>query len=131
MRRIRPNYGALELTERERDIVRRITNDGFLRASRPDIDWDVPESGIAAYVWRMVVFTVSDDPKHQCLPVMADCYLPGKYGSDEYKAAKEFADELEKKLCDSIPKGQWAGVIRWGRALGMLETPTDQHTFGL
>lgn len=38
---------------------------GELRASKP-------KDGNATYVWRMVAFSVSDKPRHHCMPVTAD-----------------------------------------------------------
>lgn len=42
-----------------------ITNKGLIRASKP-------KDGNAAYVWRMVAFSVSTDRRQQCMPMTAD-----------------------------------------------------------
>lgn len=42
-----------------------ITNKGVIRASKP-------KNGNAAYVWRMVGFSVSRDPRQHCMPMTAD-----------------------------------------------------------
>jgi hypothetical protein len=121
-----------------------------------------PADGRAAYVWRNVVFMVSRNSQHQCMPAMADFYLekehyahrPERYeprGESENDRAtiarwdaepggreggrtwlmmddgakrraymKTELDPLVDLIVDSIPKNQWAGVYRWGRALGAL-----------
>jgi len=51
-----------------------ITKDGKLRASKP-------KDGNAAYIWRMVAFSVSTNPKHHCMPMTADfgVHIPDDY----------------------------------------------------
>jgi len=123
MRRITVDLDQIGLDERGRRIAERILVKGVLRASKPPIDKGDPDTGIAAYVWRMVVFTVSDNPRHQCMPVMADLDLPGRYGSPEHKAAQAYADALEDSICNAIPREEWAGVRRWGMAFGVIGSP--------
>jgi hypothetical protein len=98
-------------------VVRRILDrEGYIRRSRPPIkmDGDTPEffSGMAAYVWRMVVFTISKTPKHQCLPVMALDYLPGR-SEDVRQFCQKAADALVDKIVKQIPVSQWHGIARW------------------
>jgi hypothetical protein len=128
-----------------RAIVARIVNSrtGELRASKPStpkmVKTDRPytiggeqfgheydyandkdkEAGIAAYVWRMVAFQVSDNPKHTCMPVLAFCDLPQHYQGEERKSIERMADAIVKAIVDSIPPSEWRGVARWGRAMGM------------
>jgi hypothetical protein len=47
------------------DMLPLITNKGVIRRSKP-------KDGNAAYVWRMVAFSVSTDPKQHCMPMTAD-----------------------------------------------------------
>jgi hypothetical protein len=110
------NIAALSsvLLPSELDVVKEIVGkDGRLRHSKP-----AKASGIGKYVWRMVAFCASPEPRHSCMPVMAFCDLPGKYGSDEYKAAEAKANRIEALVCASIRREEWYGVRRWGRALG-------------
>lgn len=123
MRSIPIDLSSIDLTEREYRIANRILNKGNLRASKPTVKPEDPETGIAAYVWRMVAWSVSDDRKHQCMPVCADFDLPGRYGSDERKAAQAEGDLLEDKITKSIPPTQWRGILRWGEAYGLVGTP--------
>ena len=128
MRRIRIDLDATGLAGAERAIAERLLvmrgpDKGCLRASKPPMREDDPDSGIAAYVWRMVVFAVSDVPAHQCMPVCADFDLPGRYGTSERDEAREIGDCIEKAVVNSIPKQEWAGVQRWGLAYGMIGEP--------
>lgn len=72
----------------------------------------------AAYTWRMVVFAVSQNPKHQCMPVMAFCDLDGE--SDARHSLEKALDDLAERIIRSIPFGQQHGTVRWGRALGYI-----------
>jgi len=95
---------------------------GSIRASRPTLDRDKPETGERAYVWRMLVFYVSSRPKHQCMPVMAECYLP----QDDYDDRKDRAKELDvivDTILDAVPAHERYGLKRWGEAFGMIGTP--------
>ena len=130
MRRIRLDLDvdATGLLGRDRAIAERLLatrgpDKGCLRASKPPVRKDDPDSGIAAYAWRMVVFAVSDVPAHQCMPVCAEFDLPGRYGTPERDEARSVGDRIENAVIDSIPKEQWAGVIRWGLAYGMIGEP--------
>jgi hypothetical protein len=79
--------------------------------------------GRSYYVWRMLMFQISDNPQHQCMPIMADCYLRKDDGSrfayderrDETKKYMAVVDEI----MNGIPKSEWHGIHRWARALGM------------
>jgi hypothetical protein len=139
------NIEKLELTAADKAVARRIVNTrtGELRASKPavakqikiaDDSWmgyhhdyankQDAETGIAAYVWRMVVFQVSQNPQHQCMPCTADFDLPGHYGDPVNKLAQQRADAIVDAIVNSIPVHQWAGVQRWGQAFGMVGTPS-------
>ena len=125
MRKIPLPIEQLNLAPREAKIAQRLIATagplkGHLRASKPPVDKSDPDTGIAAYVWRQVVFAVSDERQHQCMPVMDFCDLPGAYRSPEYQAAETLAKELEDKIVSAIPKQEWHGVKRWGKALGRI-----------
>lgn len=94
-----------------------------------------PTDGEAAYVWRMVAFMVSPKPAHQCMPVMADfgvmdvapqitkfCkYMNKEITQTDFDWVRARCKELDvivDQIVDNIPKTQWHGVTRWGKALG-------------
>jgi hypothetical protein len=105
-----------------------------LRASKPQVTkTKVPDEkygyryepdavqGQVAYVWRMVAFAISPNPKHQCMPICADFDLGGDF---ESRGAQRKALELiEDEIVKSVPRSQWHGVIRWGQAFGQIGTP--------
>lgn len=127
------NLDACSLTAEERQIAERIVNKGKLRASKPKVEYISiglnsygrecfePEqvSGEAAYVWRMVAFTISPIAKHWCMPCTADFDVPGKYGEAKRARIKEL-DVLANKIIACVPKSQHYGTIRWGRAFGLI-----------
>lgn len=98
-----------------------------IRASKPklngqlDPDWYIKSK--AAYVWRMVVFMVSKQRQHQCMPVCADFDLPAQDEKGKWSCsiAREMAKELDQVvdvIVNAVPKSQWHGISRWGKALG-------------
>jgi len=100
--------------------------DGQLRASKPDPKHNLGQS---SYLWRMIVFDVSPNPKHQCMPCTADWDIqpaafenfPGDHNYQKRLAlTREVLDPIADKVCKMLPVTQRAGLLRWGRALGML-----------
>jgi hypothetical protein len=114
------------LTPEETEIVNLfIKQDGSVRKSKPKVTKENPKSGIAAYVWRWVVFQISDIHAHQCMPVTCDFDLPAydENGKWSCAIAREMGKQwmpLVDKLTNTVPKSQWYGINRWGRALGYL-----------
>lgn len=110
---------AANLNEEDMKIAEQIVKrNGQLYASKPK-----KASGEAQYVWRMVVFMVSNKPAHQCIPVTAEFDLPDKYWNGENahelrRARTKELDKLADAIIDTVPKHQWHGVMRWGHALG-------------
>lgn len=100
-------------------------NKGRLRASKPNVDFNDPDTGRTAYIWRMVAFHVSPIPQHHCIPCTADfdLVIEGDDVFDRHNkrvAETKRLDALVDQVVDTIPMRQWHGVIRWGRALGRL-----------
>ena len=124
--RTKLNTIIADFTQEEKDIVSLVVKkNDFVRATKPKVDDADPATGKAAYVWRMVAFMVSTNPKHHCMPCTADFDLPAF--NNEYKWKCELAQPMAKELkrvedaiLSAIPKTQWAGAIRWGRAFGQL-----------
>jgi hypothetical protein len=73
-------------TETAKAYLPLLTNkQGNLRATKPN-------DGNAAYVWRMVAFSLSTNPRHHCMPMTADF---GVSVPDDYlpEAPPEWLDE--------------------------------------
>ncbi len=101
-----------------RDILERVVlKNGHIRKSRPPFKKDDEAQGMAYYVWRNLMFYVSQMGEHQCLPMTADFELPGKFGSDEHKQVKTKLDEMVDLVMKSIPRNQWYGARRWAGVL--------------
>lgn len=116
------NLDVMGLTDLERDMVAPIIaskgkNAGSLRASKPD-----HASGDSQYIWRMVAFTLSTDPKHWCMPICADLDIEvpaGVESRSKYRAERaKRLDDIVDKVCNSIPKEQWYAIRRWKGILG-------------
>lgn len=120
-------------TSEEVEILKRICNKDHLRASSPQKPkmkkvWQGGTSnyhfeycsiedyllGRSVYVWRMVAFLISPKAQHHCMPVTAQFSLAS------YREEQSKLDKLIDKIVEAVPKEQWQGVIRWGRALGQL-----------
>lgn len=99
-----------------------IKKDGTIRASKPKVT-DDPLTGKAAYVWRMVCFSVSPKPAHHCMPVCANFDLPaydenGKWKCEISRKMEKELDKIADAIIDCVPKTQWHGIQRWGKAFG-------------
>lgn len=126
-----------KLSNEDYDVAMRIVKkDNSVRASSPLRDRNhVSEAeGVAHMAWRHVVFMVSRNPQHQCMPVCDNLYLPDipeYHGWDTPEDVKQrnwaYRKELEKRaehiadvVVNAIDPRQWAGVQRWGQAFGLL-----------
>ena len=118
-----------ELEPEEYSIARRIVarqgkSKGQLRASKPPVNNTVdPQSGKAAYVWRMVVFMSSPNPAYSCMPMTADWDLPYDENTtgDRYTQRRLLMDELDKlvdKIVATLPVS--AGALSWARGFGII-----------
>ena len=119
------NRAAAEYTAEELEILSFVTlKNGRIRKSRPKYDNEKnPATGDAAYVWRHLVFSVSGDSQHQCMPVMDFCYIihEGATSQERHENSRRRMDKLDKlvdKVLATIPKTEWLGVQRWARAMG-------------
>lgn len=126
------DLGAIQLTSAERQIAERILNRGSLRASKPTIAYTTETNdrgikvrqpdeigGKAAYLWRMVAFTLSPISKHHCMPCTADFDLPERNYDSRRALAKEL-DALADRIIASVPKSEHYGTQRWARAFGII-----------
>jgi hypothetical protein len=108
-----------------------------LRASKPYKRIESAEQGYANYVWRMLCFDLVGSGKHACMPVCAEFevwegyeHVAGpkpKYGCDGYdewkdgcRKRRDILDELVGTFESKLPAGAMKGIIRWGKALGMI-----------
>lgn len=117
MKRIAIDLGATSLSDKELAIAQQVLRrNGTLYASKPK-----NASGDAKYVWRMVVFAVSDNEQHQCMPVMAEFDLDERYfGQDTYDLRREhlnYLDGIANAMISTVPVLQRSGVLRWATAL--------------
>jgi hypothetical protein len=132
-----PTINIDALDPEARNFAKRIVTgkDNHLRASKPPIEYTIETrpaaitgamhkyrvpnktQGEAAYVWRMVAFAISPKQQHQCMPMTADFDLP-QMGDAARQRAKEL-DAIADRIIAVVPKNQWHGVLRWGRALGI------------
>lgn len=116
---------TIDLTPEERRIAEIIVKrDGTLRASKPKAPKGADAEtqrlySEAAYVWRMVAFFVSPNPRHHHMLVTADFSMKtADYGG--YKERRRRIKELDvlvNKIVDAVPVTQWNGVRRWSQAL--------------
>jgi len=95
--------------------------DNSIRASKPPVDREKPETGERAYVWRMLVFFASPRSRHQCWPITAEFDLVGR-GQERRDRATEL-EAIVSTILDAIPTHQHYGVRRGGEAFGMIGTP--------
>lgn len=112
-----------------------ITIDSKLRATKPDPKKTVFNTecvsypGAAAYVWRMVAFMVSPNPKHHCMPCTAEFGIEMKTPEGRWDVrgihayTKDVLDPIVSKIVDAVDKREWHGVHRWGQAFGQIGTP--------
>ena len=88
---------------------------GVIRSSRPKA------SGRAQFLWRSLVFGISPNPRHQCIPVTNEFYLFDELKDwDLVRAESKVLDGLAVQIERLIPVEQRHGTLRWGRALGMI-----------
>ena len=133
--RLRDEVSGLTIfTEEEVEEMRAIAELVFrgktneMRASKPKVGKRTADKadlyGKAAYVWRMIGFTVARSGPLQCMPVCADFDLPvrdpetGRWSSKQARVMAKRLDHLVDAFLNCVPKSQWYGVTRWGRALG-------------
>lgn len=114
------DFDGLYLVGKALDIAKEIVKkDGTLYSSRPQ-----KASGEAQYVWRMVVFSLSSKPQHQCIPATADWYLGDDYWKDmtwkERSDYRKYLDMIADAVVKTVPVTSQPGTLRWGRALGMI-----------
>lgn len=101
---------------------------GKLRRSKP-----AKASGEGKYVWRMIAFALSSDPRHHCMPIMAECDLLNEYwGRDEdgrrtqdvheahekRRARVKELDAITEAIVRTVPTRRQPGTMRWARAFG-------------
>jgi len=78
---------------------------GNLRSTRP-------ENGYAAYLWRMVAFMISDNRAHNCIPCMADLYIPIE-DREIRNQVIAILDTLDKRIVDQFKPSECTGLKAW------------------
>lgn len=104
--------------EDKTEIVMIVTKNGKgFRTSKPKCDNSKPNTGRAAYVWRMVGFQISSIPALQCMPCTAEFYLC----DEDWKQRREVLKELDAvvdNIVSLVPLSKRHGINRWAKALG-------------
>jgi hypothetical protein len=116
------NIESLQVSEDDMKIVNLIHVNGRLKSSKPKMSKKHSDEmlvGMAAYVWRMVVFSLSMKREHQCMPVTADFDIPIRNYTERRELTKKL-DVLADAVINTVPPTQWYGVHRWARALGKI-----------
>ena len=108
----------LAKTDEEREILNLIINSrtGELRTSKPRVDKSNYVTGRAFYVWRNLMFYLSRNPQHHCLPIGSDLYFTHRDWNNRRAVAKEL-DAFVDRIADTIPKTKWYGIQRWSTAI--------------
>jgi len=101
-------------------IASRGPNKGRVRASKPKVDRNKPGTGNAAYIWRMVAFGASPNPRHHHLPILADFDIEAKDHDERRKTMKEL-DVIVEQIMATIPLQKQYGTLRWGHAMGYFK----------
>jgi len=114
--------------------TRGVRDGGKLRANKPFRTVHNKWEGCANYVWRMLCFDLVGSGKHACMPVCADFDLhdavreDASYADvvdrhDRYQVVRDLTadmDALVKRVESALPITEQKGILRWGRALGMV-----------
>ena len=113
-------HAVEDMEIREYEIA--ISHKGRLRATKPTCD------GFVQYVWRMVAFLVSPNPRHHCMPCTAEFGIDirdseGRWDVTAVHAECKRLDVIVDAIVDTIPPSEWHGVHRWGQAFGQIGTP--------
>lgn len=126
-----------DLNDWEEEVVRAafttrgVSAGGRLRSNKPFRKVRTKRDGCANYVWRMLCFDLVGSGKHACMPVCADFDLYDAVSvstvivdRDKRRAIvrelQEEMDALVKRIESNLPIEALKGVLRWGRALGMI-----------
>jgi hypothetical protein len=113
--------------------TRGVSEGGRLRTNKPFRKVSTKLEGCANYVWRMLCFDLVGWGKHACMPVCADFDLMEALevspawrdrSREEHREGRrelmKEMDELTKRVESVLPIEAQKGIIRWGRALGMI-----------
>jgi hypothetical protein len=104
--------------------------DGEIRASKP-------KDGNAAYVWRMVAFSVSTISRHHCMPVTADfdvvvpeefCIaIPFEWLDEQVRRTERTPSDIEfcRREAGSVSAYHVARWHRYGRRKHFIKTVLD------
>lgn len=138
---IMPKLPTIEtnLTDKERELVRGILatkgkNKGRLRASKPKVnriktgkldrygreEITSDETGMTAYVWRMVAFYCSPHRQHSCIPVLCEFDLPKCKNRKHKQALIKRLDQIVDKIIDPLPLEQKPGLGAWSKSYGLF-----------
>jgi len=108
--------------------TRGVRDGGRLRTSKPFRAVRNQLEGCANYVWRMLCFDLVGSGKHVCMPVCADFDLHATVAdcadrTERFRIVRELTagmDAMIKRVEETLPIEAKKGMLRWGRALGMV-----------
>ena len=116
------NLDTANLNTEDLDLARGIVKpNGDLYGSKPK-----DARGETQYIWRMVAFTLSDKPRHWCLPVTAEFDLPDEYWgkgtetADRRRELTRHLDSIADAITKTVPVMEQPGTARWARAFGVI-----------
>jgi hypothetical protein len=124
-----PSVPVAGLSDEAKRYAVAISNKGKLRASKPPIEYRIEVrdgrkirepvvGGGEAYVWRMVAFSISPISSHHCMPRTADFDIPGMFDERRFEAKR--LDAIVDEIVKAVPKSERHGILRWGRAYGLI-----------
>ena len=108
------NFEKLNLPEEKLTLINEIVkNNGEIYLTKPK-----KASGEAKYIWRNVMFYISPNRVHHCIPVMSEFDLPLEYfgSAENHSRRREKIEELDQivdEVVNTFPKSEWLGVKRW------------------
>ena len=97
-------------------IKETVKNDGELRSSKPR-----KGTGRGQFLWRQLVFGLSTNPRHHCIPTTDQFDLMNELKDwDKVRAESKVLSDLAVRVEALVPIEQRHGTLKWGRALGVL-----------
>lgn len=102
----------IEASPEERKVLQEVVKkNGQLYASKPK-----KASGRGKYLWRELVFYLSSNPKHQCMPVTNAYELNDEDWENRTEVTKQL-HSLADKVLKTVRPEKRHGLRRWAKIL--------------